>query len=88
VIRRHWLAGEPVRAGAGTLVPLASGWQLELPGGRAGGFWLRPVGVLVREEEGRRRFVAVRDPTRWLQLALLVAGVAAFLALRRRTRSG
>jgi hypothetical protein len=85
MIVRRWLAGEPLRAGDRTVVPLARGWQLRLPGGRAGAFWLRPAGVAVRERGGRR-FLPVRDPTRWLQLALLAAGLAAFALLRRRRR--
>jgi hypothetical protein len=90
VIRRRTLLGPPVEAAGRRLQPVARAWELRLPAGRGGLVWLRPVAVRVGEsdgeDEGAAWTVAVRDPTRRGQLALLALGLLAFFVLRRRSR--
>jgi hypothetical protein len=73
---------EPVTVGEVTVTPRARALVVRLP---QGGFvWNRPTAVTV-ERAGAVRRVPVVDVTRVLQLGLLVLGLAAAVAVSRRS---
>ena len=57
-------------------------FQVRLPFG--GLVWRRPSAVLVESAGGRTQRVPIHDVTRWAQIAIAVASIAAAAALRRK----
>jgi hypothetical protein len=77
-------SAEPVTVGDLTVTPRARVLAVRLPWG--GFVWNRPAAVMV-ERAGTVRRVPVVDVTRILQLGLLGLGLAAAVAIRRRSHA-
>ncbi len=78
-------AGEPLEIPGGRVRLLSRVLALRWPR-RGGLIWNRPIGVVVEDEAGRRRFVPICDPTRRLQCLILAAGLAAAVFIRLAPR--
>ena len=82
-------AGEPVQVGEARVYPVARSYMVNLPGGRGGIAWNKPLAVIVEDSQGKRQIIPVHDRTRRLQVAILASGLVASLltwAIFRRSK--
>lgn len=83
-------AGDPIRAGDSTIVPLAKSLQIRLPGGRGGVIWNRPASVAVQTAGGQEYILPIRDITRQVQFSLYAGSLLGvflmWLLMRRKTK--
>ena len=75
------LESAPIMSGDAEVVVRARAVHIPLPFAHGGLIWNRPISVSVRRPGVSELTLPVRDVTRILQLALLVLGVGAGLAL-------
>jgi hypothetical protein len=76
------VAGEPVLAHRLKVTPLSCALSVRLPGGAF--VWHRPVALLV-EGDGETTRLPIRDPSRRVQVALALSGLALLIAVWIRT---
>jgi hypothetical protein len=79
--------GKPVQADLLNLTPVAQKIEIGRTGVPLRMIWIRPRAVRVRYPDGRLQSIPIPDPTRHIQIGLLLGGLVMGIAALTRKRS-